>query len=72
MNGNMAAAYGAKLCRPEIVSAYPITPQTPLVEYLAKFIVDGELLADLVEVEGEHSAMSILEGSALAGSRTWR
>jgi len=71
MNGNMAAAYGAMLCRPEIVSAYPITPQTPLVEYLAKFIVDGELQADLVEVEGEHSAMSVLEGSAMAGSRTF-
>jgi len=71
MNGNMAAAVGAKLCRPEIVSAYPITPQTPLVEYLAKFIVDGELNADFVEVEGEHSAMSVLEGAAMAGSRTF-
>jgi pyruvate ferredoxin oxidoreductase alpha subunit/phenylglyoxylate dehydrogenase alpha subunit len=71
MNGNMAAAYGAKLCRPDIVSAYPITPQTPLVEYLAKFIVEGDLNADIVEVEGEHSAMSVLEGAAMAGSRTF-
>lgn len=71
MNGNMAAAYGAKLSKPEVVSAYPITPQTPLVEYLAKFAADGELDAAMAEVEGEHSAMSLLQGASLAGSRTF-
>ncbi len=41
MDGNMAAAYGAVLSRPTVLAAYPITPQTPLVEYLSKFIADG-------------------------------
>jgi pyruvate ferredoxin oxidoreductase alpha subunit/phenylglyoxylate dehydrogenase alpha subunit len=71
MNGNMAAAYGARLCKPEIISAYPITPQTPLVEYLAEFVANNELDATMVEVEGEHSAMSVLQGAAIAGSRTF-
>src|SRR3989304_10242478 len=71
LNGNKAAAYGAKLARVEMTAAYPITPQTPLVEYLAEFIASGELDAEMVEVESEHSALSVLQGAALAGSRTF-
>ncbi|HQQ41333.1 MAG TPA: phenylglyoxylate dehydrogenase, partial [Clostridia bacterium] len=41
LNGNKAAAIAAALCRPGIIAAYPITPQTPLVEYLADFAADG-------------------------------
>jgi len=51
LNGNKAAAYGAKLARVQIMAAYPITPQTPLVEYLAEFVAKGELDAEMVEVE---------------------
>jgi pyruvate ferredoxin oxidoreductase alpha subunit/phenylglyoxylate dehydrogenase alpha subunit len=71
VDGNKAAAIGALLSRPMIVAAYPITPQTPLVEYLSQFIADGLLDADLVEVEGEHSALSVLHGASLAGGRVF-
>jgi len=71
MNGNMAAAMGAKFCRPDVIAAYPITPQTPIVEYLAQFIAEGELDAAFSEVESEHSAMSVIQGAALAGGRTF-
>ena len=69
LNGNKAAAYGAKLSRPEIIAVYPITPQTTLVEYLSQFVADGELDANMVEVESEHSVMSVLHGASIAGCR---
>ena len=71
MDGNMAAAYGAVLCRPTVLAAYPITPQTPLVEYLSDFIATGRLKAEMVEVESEHSALSVLHGACLAGGRVF-
>lgn len=71
LNGNKAAAYGAKLAKVELLAAYPITPQTPLVEYLATYVADGEIEADLVEVESEHTALSVLQGGVLAGARTF-
>ena len=71
MDGNMAAAYGAMLSRPTVLAAYPITPQTPLVEYLSNFVADGLLQAEMVEVESEHSALSVLHGACLAGGRTF-
>ena len=67
MDGNMAAAYGALLCRPTVLAAYPITPQTPLVEYLSTFIADGDLRAEMVQVESEHSALSVLHGACPCG-----
>lgn len=71
VDGNKAAALGALLSKPMMVAAYPITPQTPLVEYLSQFVADGLLDADLVEVEGEHSALSVLQGASLAGGRVF-
>jgi pyruvate/2-oxoacid:ferredoxin oxidoreductase alpha subunit len=71
LTGNMAAAYGAKLCRPEVVAIYPITPQSEISETMAKFAADGELKAKIFRVESEHSAMSILIGAAMAGARTF-
>lgn len=71
MNGNMAAAYGAMLCRPTVISAYPITPQTPLVEYLSEFIAKGLLKAEMIEAESEHTVLSVLQGACLAGGRTF-
>lgn len=55
INGNMAAAIGAALCRPDIIAAYPITPQTPIVEYLADFVTGGKLDSSVSEVESELS-----------------
>ena len=71
VDGNKAAALGAMLSRPMMVAAYPITPQTPLVEYLSQLVADGLLDADLVEVESEHSALSVLQGASLAGGRVF-
>jgi len=71
VDGNKAAALGAVLSRPIMVAAYPITPQTPLVEYLSQYISDGLLDADLVEVESEHSALSVLHGACLSGARVF-
>jgi phenylglyoxylate dehydrogenase alpha subunit len=71
LNGNKAAAWGAKLARVSLLAAYPITPQTPLVEYLATFVSDGQIDADLVEVESEHTALSVLQGGVFAGARTF-
>jgi pyruvate ferredoxin oxidoreductase alpha subunit/phenylglyoxylate dehydrogenase alpha subunit len=70
-DGNEAAAWGACLSRPDMVAVYPITPQSSLVEYLAKFIAEGKMSADLMDVEGEHSVLSVLHGACLAGARTY-
>jgi len=70
-DGNEAAALAVALARVDMVAVYPITPQSSLVEYLAKFIADGRLQAELVDVEGEHSVLSVLHGAALAGARTY-
>ena len=70
-DGNEAAAWAVSLSRVDMVAVYPITPQSSLVEYLAKFIADGRLQAELVDVEGEHSVLSVLQGAALAGARTY-
>lgn len=71
LNGNMAAAVGAALARPDVIAAYPITPQTPVVEYLTQFAADGKVDAAMSEVESELSAMSVVTGASLAGSRTF-
>lgn len=70
-DGNEAAAWGVVFSRVDMVAVYPITPQSSLVEYLAKFIAEGKLDAELVDVEGEHSVLSVLHGGALAGARTY-
>ncbi len=70
-DGNEAAAWGVVLARVDMVAVYPITPQSSLVEYVARFIADGKLDAELVDVEGEHSVLSVLQGGALAGARTY-
>ncbi|MCS7114184.1 MAG: transketolase C-terminal domain-containing protein [Nitrososphaerota archaeon] len=71
LTGNEAAAYGAKLCRPEVVAVYPITPQSEISEIMADFAARGELKAKVFRVESEHSAMSILIGATMAGARTF-
>jgi len=69
--GNEAAALAVALARPDMVSVYPITPQSSLVEHVAKLVADGRLDADIVDAEGEHSVLSVLQGAALAGGRTY-
>lgn len=71
ITGNAAAAYGAMLCRPDVVALYPITPQTEVVEQLSRFSADGLLDAEMVEVEGENSAMNIVAAAAISGGRVF-
>ncbi|CAA6603073.1 NADH-dependent phenylglyoxylate dehydrogenase subunit alpha [Rhodospirillaceae bacterium LM-1] len=71
VDGNEAAAKGVALARPDVVAVYPITPQSSLVEALSAMIATGELDAELMNVEGEHSVLSALQGAALAGARTY-
>jgi phenylglyoxylate dehydrogenase alpha subunit len=71
LDGNRAAAYGVLLSRPDVITSYPITPQTPLLEALYRFQADGLLDADMVETEGENTSMGILLGASAAGGRTF-
>ncbi len=71
ITGNQASAIGAYLAGVQVVAAYPITPQSPVVEELAKFIEDGELKAEFVPVESEHSAMSVCIGASTVGARVF-
>jgi len=71
LTSNYAAAYAAKLARAEIISAYPITPQTTVVEKLAEFIERGELKAKMIRVESEHSAMAACIGASATGARVF-
>jgi pyruvate ferredoxin oxidoreductase alpha subunit len=66
-----AVAEAVKLCRPEIIPLYPITPQTHNVEALTEYINNGELDAIAISVESEHSAMSAAIGSSATGARTY-
>ncbi|WMJ76550.1 MULTISPECIES: phenylglyoxylate dehydrogenase [unclassified Sedimentibacter] len=71
LDGNHAAAIGAILSKPDVVAAYPITPQTPLVQHFSQYVADGVMDSTIVEPESEHSAMSVLTGASLAGARTF-
>jgi pyruvate ferredoxin oxidoreductase alpha subunit len=71
MMGNAVAATAAKLCRPEVVSLYPITPQSEVAETMSGFVADGSLDTEIVEVEGENSAMNVCRAASLAGARTF-
>ncbi len=71
MVGNKAVAYGAVLSKVQVVSAFPITPQTTIVEYLADFIASGQLNAKFIEVESEMSAQVSVQGASWAGARAF-
>ncbi|MCK4369052.1 MAG: pyruvate ferredoxin oxidoreductase [Dehalococcoidales bacterium] len=68
---SLAIAEAAKLARADVVAAYPITPQTHIVEHLAKLVADGEMDTQYIPVESEHSAMSACLGASAAGARTF-
>ncbi len=71
VSGNFAAAYGAKLSRVEVVAAYPITPQTEVVEKIAELVADGEMDAEYIKVESEHSAMAACIAASNTGARAY-
>jgi pyruvate/2-oxoacid:ferredoxin oxidoreductase alpha subunit len=71
MTGNVVAANAARLCRPEVIAAYPITPQSEVAESLSSFVADGTLDSEIVEVEGENSAMNVVLAASVAGARTF-
>ena len=71
VSGNYAAAYAAKHARVEVVAAYPITPQTSIIEKIAEFIANGEAEIQYVPVESEHSAMAACIGASAAGARAF-
>lgn len=68
---SFAAAEAIRLCDVDVIAAYPITPQTHIVERLSRYVADGELDAEFVTVESEHSAMSLCVGSQATGARTF-
>jgi len=70
LTGAYAAAEAMRQINPDVVAAYPITPQSPIMELFAKFVSDGKVDTELITVESEHSAMSACVGSAAAGART--
>ncbi len=71
MEGNEAAAWGAKLSRAEVIPAYPITPQTELISHIATLIAEGVMKAEYIKVEGEHTAMAAAVGASAAGARVF-
>lgn len=71
MEGNEAAAWGAKLARVEVVPAYPITPQTELISNIATLIAEGLMETEYLKIEGEHTAMAAAIGASTAGARVF-
>ncbi|MHA2328973.1 MAG: hypothetical protein ACXACR_10685 [Candidatus Hodarchaeales archaeon] len=71
MTGNDAVAIAAKLARPQVIAAYPITPQTTIVESISGMVARGEMDCEYVNVESEHSAMGAAIGASLGGVRTF-
>lgn len=71
VTGNYAAAYGAMRARAAFVAAYPITPQTFIVEHISEFVNNGEMQCEYVEVESEHSALSACVSASATGVRSF-
>ena len=71
LEGSAAIGEAVRLARPQVISAYPITPQTHIVEYLARAVARGTLTGEIVTVESEHSAASVVLGASASGVRTF-
>lgn len=71
MVGNKAAATAVKLARVQVASAFPVTPQTTITEYLSEMVANGELDAEFVNVEGELSTQVVVQAASRAGARTF-
>ncbi|ADY00562.1 Pyruvate:ferredoxin oxidoreductase (POR), alpha subunit [Vulcanisaeta moutnovskia 768-28] len=71
LTSNYAAAYAVKAVDVDVIAAYPITPQTTIIEKLAELVANGEIDAEYIPVESEHSALSAVVGAAAAGARVF-
>ncbi len=71
IEGSEAIARVVALCKPGVISAYPITPQTHIVEFLAEMVAEGKLKSQFVNVESEHSAASAVLGAVATGQRVF-
>jgi pyruvate/2-oxoacid:ferredoxin oxidoreductase alpha subunit len=71
LTGTQAAALAAKLCRVQVIAAYPITPQSKIPEVLSEYVEKGELQAEFVRVESEHSAMGVCISASIVGARVF-
>ena len=71
LNGDEAVAYALKQINPDVVAAYPITPQTIIVERFSEYVADGEVETEFIAVESEHSALSTCIGAEAAGARAF-
>jgi len=71
VEGSYAVAHAVMCCRPDVISAYPITPQTHIVENLSQMVADGELDSEFLTVDSEFSALSVLVGSSACGARCY-
>ncbi|MDJ1008395.1 MAG: pyruvate ferredoxin oxidoreductase [Paracoccaceae bacterium] len=71
LEGSQAIARAVALCRPDVVAAYPITPQTHIVENLSRLVAEGDMHTEFVSVESEFSAASVVLGAAAAGVRAY-
>lgn len=69
LTGGEATAVAMRQINPDVVAAYPITPQTPIIETFAKFVADGAVDTELIDVESEHSALSAVVGASASGVR---
>lgn len=70
LTGDQVAAYAMKQVEPDVVAAYPITPQTEIVMNFSQYVADGKVSTEMIPVESEHSAMSACVGAAASGART--
>ena len=70
LTGDQAAAHAMRQIEPDVVAAYPITPQTEIVMTFSQFVADGKVKTEMIPVESEHSAMSACVGAGAAGART--
>ncbi|HLB31108.1 MAG TPA: pyruvate ferredoxin oxidoreductase [Gammaproteobacteria bacterium] len=71
LTGNQAVAWAVRLCRPQVIPVYPITPQTPILEQISAFCATGELTAELLTPESEHSAIAASISASLTGARVF-
>jgi len=71
LTGDEAIAYAVKQCNVDVVAAYPITPQTIIVEAFSEYVHNGEVDTEFICVESEHSAMSACIGASLTGARVF-
>jgi pyruvate ferredoxin oxidoreductase alpha subunit len=71
MTGNQAAAHAVKLCKVQVISAYPITPSTPVTETISQWVESGQLKAEYIRVESEHSVMTVCVSASTVGARVF-